>query len=145
MRYRFGDRTHRDGDRAVEIFCGLQDALGEDVPVCVGFNARKNHQIARAFGKASDNYVVFGPTYFAFIVFVEIDLGSLMGEIKKWVRVDAGDDCDGAIVEAPLERGGCGTRRVEPSTKRDYEDGVAQIGHGIPVGFEHIFNIHREF
>jgi hypothetical protein len=68
-----------------------------------------------------------------------------VGEVEKWVRVNAGDDCDGAIVEAPLERGGCGTRSIKPSTKSNYEDGVAQVRDRVPIGFEHIFNIHRKF
>jgi hypothetical protein len=68
-----------------------------------------------------------------------------VGEVEKWVGVNAGDDCDGAIVEAPLERGGCGTRSIKPSTKSDYEYGVAQVRDSVPIGFEHIFNIHCKF
>ena len=78
----------------------------------------------------------------AFVVFVDVDLGTLLGEVEERIRVDAADHGDNPITNAPLDSRGCRTGNVEPAAQGDEEDRIAQGCDVVPTRGEYIARLH---
>ena len=122
--------------------CDVDDGVDERRPVDVRFDSGEENEIAVAFWEARDVDVVLGPANLSLVVFVEVDLGTFLGEVEERVGIDAADDRHDTVAHAPFDCLRCRTRDVEPAAQRDEEDGVTQRSDVVPTRGENVVRLH---
>ena len=92
MRYLFCSSTKTDNKVAAKTISNLDYTLGERIPRHVGLNAIEHNHVAGTFGVPNDHELIFRPPNNAFPIFIDELFGALLGEIKKRIWVNVGNN-----------------------------------------------------
>jgi hypothetical protein len=138
-----GCGTYRYDNVALELARTFHDAVGKGCPVQVWLDTRNQNQISRSFREPRHKKLIFGPANLALTIFVNKCLWALLGEVKKWVRINGSYNGDGAVLDGPLQGASSHACNVKPAPQGNYENGVSQGLKGIPVAIQHITYLHR--
>jgi hypothetical protein len=82
----------------------------------VGFDPGEYDEIVGALGKASEAELVEWPADVAYLVVVELDLGSFLREVEERIGIDGRGDRRDAVDEQLVDRYGRHLGDVEPAT-----------------------------